>query len=202
MQAYASFVQCLREPIRPDRVLKAPSFSHADKDPVDDGIAVHPHHRLVIIEGAYCNVDEAPWSKAAELLDERWLVEADELECRQRLIKRHLSAGICVDEADAIKRGQCPRSSEQHVKSRLTLRQFLQSRQMICQTDNTSWRTSLSRSRGCPTVLLWPAGRESGRQRDDLGALSVSQSLLVPFSLSSSSSSTTLSRPKHWLRMA
>jgi pantothenate kinase len=48
----------------------------------------------VIIEGLYAFLGIDPWKEAGEMLDERWFVELDEAEARQRLVKRHVLTGI------------------------------------------------------------------------------------------------------------
>ncbi|WFC99149.1 hypothetical protein MYAM1_001891 [Malassezia yamatoensis] len=50
----------------------APSFSHADKDPVEAGVSIEPWHTIVLVEGLYCNLDVEPWRRAALCWDLRW----------------------------------------------------------------------------------------------------------------------------------
>ncbi|KAJ7722284.1 P-loop containing nucleoside triphosphate hydrolase protein [Mycena maculata] len=104
-KGYAAFVQALRHPLSASStdliVITAPAFSHALKDPTPDAISVHPHHRLVIIEGLYTFLNIPPWAEASELLDERWFLRVDEAEACRRLTKRHVETGICADEEGA-----------------------------------------------------------------------------------------------------
>ena len=55
----------------PGLSIRAPSFDHALKDPVADGIEIPSTTKVVIIEGNYTLLDEAPWNKIAQLVDER-----------------------------------------------------------------------------------------------------------------------------------
>lgn len=55
------------------RVL-APSFDHAEKDPVEDTIVVSSRTRIVIIEGNYTLLDEQPWRQIADLVDDRSVI--------------------------------------------------------------------------------------------------------------------------------
>jgi len=123
--SYLSFVKSLREPIssaslsesssatRPgdtelgvqetnQRVITAPSFDHALKDPSPHAIRILPSHRIVVIEGLYVLLSETGWKEAAELLDERWLVEVGVEEAKQRLVKRHVVTGVAKDMVEAI----------------------------------------------------------------------------------------------------
>ncbi|KAJ7184350.1 P-loop containing nucleoside triphosphate hydrolase protein [Mycena filopes] len=100
-KGYVAFVQALRLPLASPKVVSAPAFSHALKDPTPDAISVHPHHRIVLIEGLYAFLSIAPWAEAAALLDERWFIRVDEAEACRRLVKRHVETGICLDEAAA-----------------------------------------------------------------------------------------------------
>ncbi|GAA6035468.1 hypothetical protein JCM8097_000269 [Rhodosporidiobolus ruineniae] len=96
-EAYLSLVRRLRTTPR----LKAPAFSHAEKDPVDDAIVVEPHHRIVILEGSFLLLDQEPWRSIAHEADERWLYDVSEEVALRRVIKRHVEAGLAEDETAA-----------------------------------------------------------------------------------------------------
>ena len=83
-------------------MLTAPSFDHALKDPSPNAVAVHPHHRIIIIEGLYTFLGVEPWGDAGRILDERWWVNCEEGEARRRLVKRHVATGVAAgwDEAE------------------------------------------------------------------------------------------------------
>lgn len=103
--SFLSLVKELREPICPEtQTLYAPSFDHAIKDPVDNDIAIAASVRIVIFEGNYCSLNREPWEQAAELMDELWFVDVDFKVARQRLVHRHVKAGIAKDEEEAGKR--------------------------------------------------------------------------------------------------
>ncbi|KAF2269218.1 kinase-related protein [Lojkania enalia] len=104
-ESFLALVKKLREPICPETgTLFAPSFDHAIKDPVADDIAIAPSIRLLIFEGNYLSLNKSPWKDAAEMMDELWFVEVPFEVARNRLIYRHVKAGIAGDEADAGKR--------------------------------------------------------------------------------------------------
>lgn len=109
-QSYVQFVRELRVPLDTltsatggrDTVIYAPSFSHELKDPTPHAVAVHPQHRIVIIEGLYTFLGIDPWADAAQVLDERWWVDISEEEAKERLVKRHVISGVAKDLQEAI----------------------------------------------------------------------------------------------------
>ncbi|KAJ3980701.1 P-loop containing nucleoside triphosphate hydrolase protein [Lentinula detonsa] len=106
--SYLQFVQSLREEVWPEtaRIITAPSFDHAIKDPIPHAVQIHPQHRLVIIEGLYTALNFDFWREAALLLDERWYLELDLEEAQKRLVKRHLVSGVAKDSTEAVWRAE------------------------------------------------------------------------------------------------
>ncbi|KAL6234224.1 hypothetical protein BDW75DRAFT_172295 [Aspergillus navahoensis] len=104
-EKFLALVRALRKPITPEtQTLHAPSFDHAVKDPVDNDIPIAAERRVIFFEGNYLSLNKEPWGSAAKLMDELWFVDVDFDTARQRLIKRHVKAGIAKDEVDAEKR--------------------------------------------------------------------------------------------------
>ncbi|RXG47332.1 hypothetical protein VDGE_30822 [Verticillium dahliae] len=52
-------------------IIRAPSFDHAEMDPVPNSISLSSEARLVIIEGNYTLLHEAPWDQIADLVDDK-----------------------------------------------------------------------------------------------------------------------------------
>ncbi|KAI8934179.1 hypothetical protein NX059_008929 [Plenodomus lindquistii] len=103
--SFLSLVEKLHQPLLPEtQTLYAPSFDHSVKDPVENDIPIAPSVRIVIFEGNYCALDEEPWREAAGLMDERWFVEVGFEVARERLVRRHVAAGIARDEVEAGRR--------------------------------------------------------------------------------------------------
>jgi len=100
---YVSFVRQLRDIslITDGKVITAPSFDHALKDPTPNAVSIHPHHRIVVIEGLYVFLAIHPWSDGGLLLDERWFIEVDPKEARRRLVGRHVLTGVAKDMEEA-----------------------------------------------------------------------------------------------------
>ncbi len=80
-------------------VVTAPRYDRAASAPVPDAIAVDADVRLVITEGNYLLLDEPPWARVRQLLDEVWYVEIDDAVRVPRLIRRHIEFGKSPDEA-------------------------------------------------------------------------------------------------------
>ena len=75
-------------------VIRALTFDHEAKDPVEDGIAITPDASIIIVEGNYLLLDEPEWRNLATLVDYRIFIETDLKEARERTAKRHVRAGI------------------------------------------------------------------------------------------------------------
>lgn len=80
-------------------VVTAPRYDRAASAPVPDAIAIDGDVRLVITEGNYLLLDEPPWERARQLIDEVWFVEIDDAVRVPRLIRRHIEFGKSPDEA-------------------------------------------------------------------------------------------------------
>jgi pantothenate kinase len=105
--AYVSFVRTLRKDLTPtSSIITAPSFDHALKDPAPHAISIHPHHRIVLIEGLYTFLSIDPWNEAGLLLDERWFIRVDIEEAQRRLVKRHVVSGVAKNLEEAIWRSK------------------------------------------------------------------------------------------------
>jgi pantothenate kinase len=96
---YVSLLQRLR--LETDHSVYAPSFDRAVDEGVAGGIAVPPSATIIVTEGNYLLVDEAPWMQVVELVDEAWFCETPPDERLRRLVDRHERHGRTPDEAEA-----------------------------------------------------------------------------------------------------
>ncbi|MGR4869475.1 nucleoside/nucleotide kinase family protein [Variovorax sp. LARHSF232] len=97
---YLALLQRLRQPPRDDsEVIYAPEFRRDIEEAVAGAIAIEPQVRLVITEGNYLLLDQAPWNAIAPLLDEAWYVEVDDRLREHRLAQRHEEFGRSRDDA-------------------------------------------------------------------------------------------------------
>ena len=98
---YAALLARLRAP-RAGETVYAPSFERDLEQPIAGALPVPPEVPLVVTEGNYLLLDEAPWADAVRpLLDEVWWVSADEERRVRRLIARHVEFGKSPDAARA-----------------------------------------------------------------------------------------------------
>jgi pantothenate kinase len=103
--AFLSLIKTLRRPITPSTTTYyAPSFDHAIKDPVNDDIPIPPTSRILVFEGNYLSLDKEPWKELRGIVDESWFVEVDFEVAGERLVPRHVKAGIAKDEEAAWRR--------------------------------------------------------------------------------------------------
>ena len=82
-----------------DRTVYAPGFERSVDEPVAAEIAIEPLARIVVVEGNYLLVDEGPWQRAGDLIDEAWFIEASEEERISRLVERHTAFGRTPEAA-------------------------------------------------------------------------------------------------------
>jgi len=93
-----------REPRERARVIYAPSFDHALKDPVADAIAISPNISVVLLEGNWLLYDEEPWRRISQLVDESWFIDVDKNLARNRVARRHIQSGIETSWEAAVRR--------------------------------------------------------------------------------------------------
>jgi pantothenate kinase len=91
----SSATELLRDPeSSPEAPLLVPSFDHAAKDPVTDGVSIPPSASIVVLEGNYLLLNEDRWRDVAALVDFRVFVDVDLVVARERVARRHVGAGI------------------------------------------------------------------------------------------------------------
>lgn len=77
----------------------APEFRREIEDAVAGAVEVPGEAALVVTEGNYLLLDQAPWAGVRGLLDACWYVTTSEEARRDRLRRRHESFGRSPDEA-------------------------------------------------------------------------------------------------------
>ncbi|WP_338894495.1 nucleoside/nucleotide kinase family protein [Streptomyces sp. TG1A-60] len=96
---YAALLKRLRDD--EDETVYAPGFERRLEQPVAGSIPVPPTARLIVTEGNYLLLDEAPWTRVRSHLDEVWFCDLDETERVRRLVARHEEFGKDHDTAVA-----------------------------------------------------------------------------------------------------
>lgn len=92
------FVKDVRQ-LRESGEGKFPSFDHGMGDPVEDAICVTKEHQIVLIEGNYLLLEEAPWCDIKSILDLTIFLSADLEVVKKRILKRHISVGRSAEQA-------------------------------------------------------------------------------------------------------
>lgn len=96
---YAALLARLRK--RPEHDVMAPRFDRDLEQAIAGSIAVRPEASLVLAEGNYLLLADAPWSAVRQQLDEVWHVVTDEELRRARLVQRHIEFGKSPYSAEA-----------------------------------------------------------------------------------------------------
>ncbi|WVW83851.1 hypothetical protein I302_105873 [Kwoniella bestiolae CBS 10118] len=97
LPSYTTFLQSIRQPLSSSKEISFPTFDHALKDPAISPVKITSQHRIIIIEGLYCLLDQPGWAESSEMFDIRIWVEVDKQEARERVLKRNFEAGIVED---------------------------------------------------------------------------------------------------------
>ena len=83
----------------PPHVVYAPAYDRSIEESVAAAVPIGPEVRLVVTEGNYLLVDEAPWDAVRPLLAEAWYCELSDDERVRRLVARHVAAGKAPEDA-------------------------------------------------------------------------------------------------------
>ena len=86
---YIALMRRLRRAADDGETVYAPEFRREIEEAIAGAIAVAPTTRLVITEGNYLLLDDAPWRELRTVLDDTWYVGGDDALRRERLIRRH-----------------------------------------------------------------------------------------------------------------
>jgi pantothenate kinase len=99
-----------------------PVYDRAAHEPVwwdAPGQRVEPSHRVVMTEGNYLLLADAPWSRLENILDQAWLLDAPVALAKERLIARHIRGGRTgVDAETHYRRTDLPNTVLVNARSR------------------------------------------------------------------------------------
>ena len=96
---YVHLLRRIREQ-QPGETIYAPEFRREIEEGIAGAVAVHSDTRLIITEGNYLLLDNAPWDAVRDLLDEAWYLALNDTERQRRLLERHMRFGR--ERADAL----------------------------------------------------------------------------------------------------
>jgi pantothenate kinase len=92
--AFADFLTRLKAA---DTAMSGPGYSRQIEDTVDDAFTVAADVRVLIVEGNYLLLGEAPWAAVRPLLDLSVFIHVDRTKVWARLMKRHAEAGLFTE---------------------------------------------------------------------------------------------------------
>lgn len=98
-EGFAALLRRIRS--REDDVVYAPAFDRGLEEPIAGVVAVPRGTPLIITEGNYLLLDDAPWAGVGPLLDVVWYLDVDEQLRLDRLVARHVAFGKAPDAARA-----------------------------------------------------------------------------------------------------
>lgn len=76
-----------------DDAVYAPEFRREIEEAVAGAIAVRASTQLVIVEGNYLLLDDAPWCEVRHVVDESWYLDVPDALRQARLLARHMQFG-------------------------------------------------------------------------------------------------------------
>jgi pantothenate kinase len=91
--AAVAFVDLVRRLRSATDVVECPTFDRVLDEPVADQVSVRPDDPVVVVEGNYLLLDEAPWSELAELFDAVAYIDVPDDMRIERLVERHIRFG-------------------------------------------------------------------------------------------------------------
>lgn len=94
----AAFVAFLRALKAANAPVSGPGYSRKIEDVVEDAFTVAPEVRVLVVEGNYLLLGEAPWAEAKDALDLAVFVTVPRDLVAARLLKRHGEEGLFSEE--------------------------------------------------------------------------------------------------------
>lgn len=96
---YLSLLERIKHQRPGDQLIYAPEYRRELEEGIAGAIAVPGGTPLIVTEGNYLLLDDAPWNRVREVLDEVWYVDVpDALRCA-RLVARHMQFGRSEQQA-------------------------------------------------------------------------------------------------------
>ncbi|WP_447587245.1 nucleoside/nucleotide kinase family protein [Microbacterium lacticum] len=95
-----------------DGVIFAPRYLRELEESIGSHTPVTPDVPLIVTEGNYLLLDEGPWPRVRELLDESWFLAPSETVRIDRLVARHVRFGRSPEQARERSLGNDQRNAE------------------------------------------------------------------------------------------
>lgn len=94
----AAFVAFLGRLKTATEAVSGPGYSRKIEDTVDDAFTIAPGVRVLVVEGNYLLLGDAPWDEVKALLDFSAFIVVPREMVRARLMKRHGEEGLFTEE--------------------------------------------------------------------------------------------------------
>ncbi len=95
---YASLLRRIKQQTAPELVY-APDYRREFEEAIAGAIAIAPETRLIVTEGNYLLLDDAPWDQVRGELDEVWYLDVPDALRQERLLARHMRFGRSREDA-------------------------------------------------------------------------------------------------------
>jgi pantothenate kinase len=82
-----------------DQMIYAPEYRRELEEGIAGAIAVQVNTPLIVTEGNYLLLDDLPWNRLREVVDEFWYVDVPDQLRRARLVARHMKFGRSKQQA-------------------------------------------------------------------------------------------------------
>jgi pantothenate kinase len=82
-----------------DEMIYAPEYRREVEEGIAGAIAVQGNTSLIVTEGNYLLLDDLPWNRLREVVDEFWYVDVPDQLRRARLVARHMQFGRSKQQA-------------------------------------------------------------------------------------------------------
>lgn len=82
-----------------DDTVYAPEFRREIEEAIAGAIAVSANTPLIITEGNYLLLDDAPWQQVREVVNESWFLDVPDALRHARLLARHMQFGRSEEQA-------------------------------------------------------------------------------------------------------
>lgn len=93
------YVQAI-EAVKPAGVsLSFPVYDRAIHDPKPDAGQIESSHQLIVTEGNYLLLDQPPWDRLGQVINECWWLDTPTEQAKEWMIKRHVQGGRTEEDA-------------------------------------------------------------------------------------------------------
>ncbi|KFL28081.1 hypothetical protein JP74_04620 [Devosia sp. 17-2-E-8] len=94
----AAFVAFLARLKAAQEAISGPGYSRKIEDVVEDAFTVLPQTQVLVVEGNYLLLPDAPWDGVRPLLDLAVFIDVPRERVRARLLRRHAAEGLFTEE--------------------------------------------------------------------------------------------------------